>query len=424
MSVCAVILAGGKGSRSTDPNVPKVAQIVGGKSLLDWHLDLLRKHSITDIIIVTGHLAEQVDQLIQRCDTSGLSLNCVKEIEPRGTLPALKLAVEKFEFDTYLVMLGDVLVSMPVSKFLNEFEASQKCVGVVVHPSAHPEDSDTVFESWNSKVRVIPKGGDRTGIPNMASAGLFAIRASALKKFDEVKDIGSDLLYVASRSNELFVFVSSHYLKDAGTPDRLLQANTDVTSGHFDRRGDTGGRRAIILDRDGVVNAVQPEVYRMEQYLVTEGVVAATRDINLAGIPIFIVTNQPGIAKGLMTFEDHEKIRSELDRQMNLGGAFLDDYLFCPHHPDAGFEGEIPELKVNCFCRKPSPGMAKEIEGKHGIDLVNSIVIGDTERDHGLARAIGASFIHVSDECTINNAHDCVPNTVAAMSIAARRLTC
>jgi len=424
MKVCAVILAGGKGTRSADPRVPKIAQNVGGKSLLAWHLDLIRSTSINDLLVVTGHLADQVEDLVDASDTSEITVQCFREIDPRGTVGALQLVMESTDFDVYLVILGDILISMPIDSFIENFQLSGKGVGVVVHPSLHPKDSDAVFEEWNSRVTVVPKGGDRSGIPNMSSAGLFAVLSGTLERYRGVRDLGSDLLYRASLESDLYVQVSSHYLKDAGTPDRLDQVNQDIESGNFSRRGSLTSRPAILLDRDGVINESNPEVYRAKDYFVLEGVAESIRQVNTAGIPVFVVTNQPGIAKGLMSFEEHQKIRAELDRQLASSRAFVDEYFFCPHHPEVGFSGEVVELKVECNCRKPKSGMLVEIEKGHDIDLTRSVVIGDTSRDHGLARGVDAEFIHVSAACNVVEKHECVTNTVSAIEMARKRLSC
>lgn len=424
MRSCAVILAGGKGTRSADPSIPKIAQEVGGKPLLDWHFDLIQESSIRHVIVVTGHLGAEVESLVSERSPDGISVECIREKNPRGTVAGLRFAIEQNDFDLYVVLLGDVLVSMPLNSFINSFDQSLKSVGVVVHPSLHPDDSDAVFEDWNEKVLVVPKGGDRSGIPNMSSAGLFAVRSSAVTDYTNVADIGSDLLVQASKNNDLHTFVSSHYLKDAGTPSRLEQVNADVQSSSLIRRGNSMPRRAILLDRDGVINANNPEIYLARDYRVTSGVASAIRIANTAGIPVFVVTNQPGIAKGFMTFEEHRRIRAEMDCQLAEAGAFIDEYFFCPHHPEAGFDGEVSELKIECLCRKPNNRMAREIEFRHGIDLTRSIVIGDTHRDQDLATSIGAEFIHVLTDCKDVESHECVPDAVEAITIATKRLTC
>lgn len=293
-----------------------------------------------------------------------------------------------------------------------------------MHPSTHPQDSDLVFHNYAGNVVVSPKGGFSPVIPNMASAGLFIVTDSALKQYSQVGDIGSDLLSLAAGHNDLFAYISSHYLKDTGTPDRLAHARSDAASGVLERRGTSSLRPVIFLDRDGVLNPVRPEIYRAADYHLIPGVAEAISEVNNMGIPLIVVTNQPGIAKGHMTFEDHEEIRAQLDRQLGKDGAFVDDYYYCPHHPDSGFEGEVASLKISCECRKPGNGMALLAAHRHGIDLENSCVIGDTSRDQGLAVSIEATFVHVSGACELTGNHACFEDTASAIRYAMSELTC
>jgi len=424
VSACAIVLAGGKGTRSADPTVPKVSQEIGGKSLLQWQIDLIREAGIPEAIVVAGHLSEAVFALCELLDTTGVKLQVVSEPHPQGTVKAVEFAAEFTSSTNFLVLSGDVLAKFPSKEFLQQFEASGANAAVVIHPSTHPQDSDKVFPRHDTTVQVLAKGQSSEGIPNLASAGVFALTREALANYGTAKDIGSDLLFLAAENHDLFAFNSSHYLKDTGTPDRLASAQKDYESGTFARRSAPVLRHAILLDRDGVINAVNPEVYRSSDYQVLPGVAAALTRINQSGIPVFVVTNQPGIAKGYMSFHEHERIRASLDQQLGSCSAFVDDYYFCPHHPEGGHEGEVLRLKTNCSCRKPNTGMAISIANDHGVDLRGSIVIGDTWRDEGLATRIGSEFLHVSANCQLSSQHKCFPSTPAALANALDQLTC
>ena len=424
MTTCAVILAGGKGSRSADPMVPKVAQEIGGKSLLEWQLELIRSTDIEQVFIVTGHLGSEVKDLFESIPATNLKVKIIHEELPQGTVNAVKEVLQESDFDSFVVLLGDVLACLPLQGFIDSFVSSKKGVGVVVHPSTHPQDSDLVFQNHAGVVVVSPKGGSSLGIPNMASAGLFIVRDSALENYFQARDIGSDLLALAAGRNDLFAYISSHYLKDTGTPDRLAHARADAATGVFERRGTSTPRPVIFLDRDGVLNPVQPEIYRAADYHLIQGVAEVISEVNSTGIPVIVVTNQPGIAKGQMTCQTHEEIRAQLDRQLASGGAFVDDYYYCPHHPDSGFEGEVASLKISCECRKPGSGMALAAASRHGIDLENSFVIGDTGRDQGLAASINANFVHVLGSCDLPGEHSCFGDTASAIRHAMKELAC
>lgn len=395
VTTCAVILAGGRGTRSADPSRAKLVQVVGHASLMEWHLRLLAESDVDDCIVVAGHLGQQVQELCDSLANPSVKIQVLHEQEQRGTVAALILAAQESNADRFLVILGDILMSFPVDHMLGAWRRGRVDVAVAVHPSTHPEDSDAVFCRFDGTVRVVPKAQPRGLIPNMSSAGLFAITRAGLQKYGHLRDFGSDVLPAAARDGELFTYVSSHYYKDTGTPARLATAIADIDSGAFTRRGQVAPRPALFLDRDGVINPSEPEFYGPEDYVLNSGVAEAIRAGNVAGVPVIVLTNQPHIAKGLMTFEDHERVRAQMDRLLAEHGAFVDDYLYCPHHPEAGFEGEVPELKGPCNCRKPAAGLATAAAERHSLDLSRSVMVGDTSRDRGMARAAGMAYVHV-----------------------------
>ena len=94
-----------------------------------------------------------------------------------------------------------------------------------------------------------------------------------------------------------------------------------------------------------------------------------------------VVTNQPVIARGDITFEELAAIHNKMETLLGKEGAYLDDIYYCPHHPHKGYEGERPELKIDCECRKPKPGMLLKAAKDYNIDLSQSWMIGDGEND-------------------------------------------
>jgi histidinol-phosphate phosphatase family protein len=110
-------------------------------------------------------------------------------------------------------------------------------------------------------------------------------------------------------------------------------------------------------------------------------------------VPIYLVTNQPAIAKGFITIAEVETSLIEIENLLASEGMFFDDIAYCPHHPESGFPGEIKELKIICSCRKPALGMFYGISAKHGINLSKSIYIGDSPTDREVAKKLDGTFI-------------------------------
>ena len=148
---------------------------------------------------------------------------------------------------------------------------------------------------------------------------------------------------------------------------------------------------AVFLDRDGTLIedvGYLDSLSRMRFYPWT---VDAVRMLNRAGLPVVVVTNQSGIARGL--FEDAfvGDTHRAMDARFEAGGARIDAYYYCPHHPD----GCVTAYARRCDCRKPGRGMIDRASADLGLDPAQSFVVGDTWIDVGLGRAVGARSILV-----------------------------
>ena len=136
-------------------------------------------------------------------------------------------------------------------------------------------------------------------------------------------------------------------------------------------------RKAVFLDRDGVVIREVDHLSRPSQLRFLPGAAAALRKLNRAGFAVIVVTNQAAIAKGLLTEDKLRRIHDFfLDRLAKKGGR-VDAVYYCPHHP----EGKIAEYKKKCFCRKPQPGMLLRAVRELGLKSRGSFMIGDTTGD-------------------------------------------
>jgi len=133
-------------------------------------------------------------------------------------------------------------------------------------------------------------------------------------------------------------------------------------------------------------------------------VAEAIRMINRSGYLAIVVTNQPVIARGEVTWEMLNEIHRKMETLLGEQGAYLDDIFVCPHHPDKGFPGERPEYKVNCDCRKPKPGLLLRAAEKYNIDLSDSWMIGDRPQDAAAGAAAGCQTIALTESMSILDA--------------------
>ena len=144
-------------------------------------------------------------------------------------------------------------------------------------------------------------------------------------------------------------------------------------------------RPAIFLDRDGTLNREVDYLRRVEDLVLLPGVPAALLALQAAGYELVVVTNQSGVARGLLDEETLAHIHDRLTELLARNGVALLDVLWCPHHPDH------PERAPHgaCSCRKPAPGMLLEAAARHRLDLARSWTVGDSDRDAAAGLAAG-----------------------------------
>lgn len=138
-----------------------------------------------------------------------------------------------------------------------------------------------------------------------------------------------------------------------GTPERFHQVEADYKSGTVKAKNLHNKQRAIFLNRDGTINTYVGFLRDINDFELIEGTAEAIKLINESGYLAIVVTNHPVIARGEVSWDELHEIHSKLQTLLGQQGAYLDGIYICPHQPDKGFEGERPEYKIVCDCRKP-----------------------------------------------------------------------
>ncbi|MCU7837286.1 MAG: D-glycero-beta-D-manno-heptose 1,7-bisphosphate 7-phosphatase [gamma proteobacterium symbiont of Taylorina sp.] len=157
---------------------------------------------------------------------------------------------------------------------------------------------------------------------------------------------------------------------------------------------------AVFLDRDGVINEDHAYVYKIQKFQFIPGVFEACRQFIRSGYQIIIITNQSGIARGFYSEDDFKRLTDWMCNQFKEQGVIITDVYYCPHHSSQGQD----QYKVDCDCRKPKPGMIKQAETEHHINLKKSILIGDKLGDikAGIAAGVGHNYLVKSGKPVIN----------------------
>jgi histidinol-phosphate phosphatase family protein len=178
-------------------------------------------------------------------------------------------------------------------------------------------------------------------------------------------------------------------------------------------------RPGILLDRDGTIIVDHGYVGSVDRVEFIDGSAAAIAAFNRAGIPVAVVTNQAGVARGLYRIDDVIQVHEHIAEYLAERGARIDLFLFCPYHP-AGVVGAFARTSED---RKPRPGMAKAAEAALGLDLAASWVVGDRPEDIGLAEAVGASAICLGSGACERPGVWSFPSLAAAAPFILERIT-
>ncbi len=400
----AIIQAGGKGTRIssiTGDTIPKPMLEVSGYPILYHQIMNLKESGITDITIIVGHLGEIIKNYFKDGKSLGVNISYVTEdpTKPLGTAGALYYLKDSFE-DDFIFLLADVFIDIDFKK-MAEFHYSHGAeVTLLTHPNSHPFDSDLVVVDKNNRVKKFDhKTNDRSvyNYHNLVNAGVMIFSKNTLQFIQEPKKYSyeKDIVVPLIEQGKVYSYKSSEYAKDMGTPERYKLVQEDYNNGLPSQRNLRNKQKCIFIDRDGTINEYVGFLRNENQMQLIPGVAEAIRNINNSDYLCIVITNQPVIARGEVTEEQLENIHMKMEKLLGNEGAFINDLYYCPHHPDRGFKGEIPELKIVCDCRKPSTGLIKRAVKEYNIDLSESYMIGDSTLDVQLAKNAGLKSILV-----------------------------
>ena len=155
-------------------------------------------------------------------------------------------------------------------------------------------------------------------------------------------------------------------------------------------------RKAVFLDRDGVINNNRDRYYigKSEEVEINPGVPGALGCLKKAGFLLIVITNQGGVGRGLYSQEEVEEVHRHISDLLRPHGAEPEDYYYCPHHPESG----------NCLCRKPLPLMIQKTMARYMIDPGRSWFIGDSPKDMEAGKAAGLRTILIEPNSSLSRA--------------------
>jgi len=392
-----VIIAGGKGTRLGLTEIPKPMVKFDNRPLLEHQVLLAKRYHIKDIFILSGHLSKIIVDHFGNGERFGVNIHHVVEKKPLSTAGALK-QLENVLDDRFMVFYGDTIMDIDLKRFKEFDSAFENSIGtIIVHPNDHPFDSDLLEISSDDKVVAFHSKPhlESKYYTNLVNAALYIFSPKIFSYIDKdlASDFGKHVFPKLINSENLYAYKTTEYIKDMGTRDRFIKVEKDLQSGKVQNLNRENKQKAVFLDRDGVINREVNGVLKPSDFEILEEVPSAIKLLNKSEFLVIVITNQPFIAKGFMTYNDLNLIHKKMDSLLGLEEAFVDDLFYCPHHPEIGFEGEVVDLKIKCNCRKPNSGMLIEAASRYNIDLTKSWIVGDRYVDVKAGKNVGAKAI-------------------------------
>ena len=392
----AVIMAGGRGTRLTSitkDEIPKSMVRIGGKPILQWQIEQLKEQNIKNIVLVIGHLGNIIVDYFGDGSKFGINLYYIFEHTPRGTAGSLA-SIPDLD-DDFVLLLGDVLFDIDLSRMFSFHKVNKAECTVFVHPNNHPYDSNIVILKNDKVINILDKKETRAyWYPNCISAGIYIFQTKICQQLpDEVLDLEKDVIQSLILKKTVYGYASSEYAKDIGTEKRFHEAEQDLAQNLLKKRSLKQKQKAIFLDRDGTINKEVGLIYQTTQLELESRAAEAIRRINNSDYLAIVITNQPVIAKGMCTISTLQEIHYKLETLLGQEGAFVNAIYYCPHHPKRGFIGENIAYKIKCDCRKPGTELFTRAAAQFNIDLSQSWMVGDRDVDILAGQNINAKTI-------------------------------
>lgn len=398
-----VVLMGGLGTRLKDytKECPKSLVDVCGRPFFDYQLDLLMAWGFKKFVFLIGYRADMIEKYYGNGSSRNISIRYSYDGEKLlGTGGAVRRAIDLLE-DDFLLIYGDSFMDIDYAQTLYRFvlgkENGARALMTVLRNNNRFDRSNVVMEGG----RVVLYDKHET-LPEMdyIDYGVSAYRKELFEDYpaDEAFDI-SDIQHELSVKGQLAAQIVTKRFYEIGSPASLAEFSEYVTK-RF-----THYHPAVFVDRDGVINEIVwnddieqlDSPMKVSQFKFLPGAADALKKIADKGYYIFVVTNQPGAAKGKTDLATLYDINTYMIDELSQEGAVIDDLFMCPHYPRELAQTKEKFLIRKCNCRKPEPGLIYMAMRKYNIDLSASYMIGDSCSDVVAGSAVGLSTVFIGD---------------------------
>lgn len=376
----AVILAGGRGVRlgSLTDARPKPMIDVNGSPFLQYLIEDLRDQGIDRVLLLLGYKAEVIQDWLGDGSALGVDVSYSVTAIENETGQRLRRA-ESLLDQRFLLMYCDNYLPLNLSNLWAQYQQSGAEGQITVYGNKDGYTKSNV--RIDSDGRVVEYDKSRTA-PDLSGVDVgYAMFDHSVLRYlpDENVSFEAAVYPKLVEAGSLTAYVTDHRYYSIGSPDRLAATE------RFFRRAPT-----VILDRDGVLNRKPPKaeyVKTWDEFEWLPGAREALALLKRKGYRTIILTNQAGVARGVMTESSVAGIHANMRQEAEAAGGRIDAVYHCPHGWDDG-----------CACRKPKPGMLFDAQRDFDLDLHRTVFVGDDERDEQAGEAAGCPTVLVSAE--------------------------
>jgi D-glycero-D-manno-heptose 1,7-bisphosphate phosphatase len=379
-----VVLVGGKGTRlgALSKSTPKPLMPVSeDKVFLDYFLESAVRQGFKEILLIAGHLGEQVSARYNHLKIHGADVSVLIEPEPKGTGGAFVFAMDHLA-ETFVAANGDTLFDINIRAVDAELHRSKDLLAVLALREI--EDAGrygSVETNANGDITEFKEKNEMAlGKRGLINGGIYAFRRSAIEKLKSLPaSVETDLFPVLAQEGRIAGVKSSGYFLDIGLPETLATARAELPLRQ---------RPAVFFDRDGVLNKDKAYVHKIDDWEWVDGAKDAIKLANDKGFAVIVVTNQAGIGRGYYQEADVWRLHQTIQEELHENGAFIDAFYYSPHHPEAiHSKYQI----ISPLCRKPNSAMILRAARQHNLDLKRSVLIGDQLTDLAAAQSAGVN---------------------------------
>ena len=372
----AVILCGGLGTRLrpyTD-KIPKPMVRCNGKPFLWYLLQQLYGQGITRFVLLTGYLAEKIEDYFNDGSDWGWQIQYSKGPVEWDTGKRIWEAREKID-DQFLLLYSDNFAPFPLDKVLASHEKNQKPLTLMVSQKASGNIS---LDKFGIVQKYDNNRSDRA--LNFVEVGYMIIEKDKILSFYNNPDCSfSSILFKMAQQKQISGWVQNDQYYSISDPERWKKTEEYLSP-----------KKIILIDRDGVINKKAPRgeyITKWDEFEWINETRRAMKILSKEGFKFIVISNQAGVSRGIIKKIDLDNMHQNMKAKLNKDGVEIIDIYVCPHHWDEG-----------CLCRKPKPGMLLQASKDHLFRLDKTLFIGDDPRDCQTAEQAGANSIFVGDE--------------------------